>query len=67
MVKNPIVYESDITMKYNKEKFWLNSLKILKNHKNFNENFKSSLNNLIKYNNSILVDLNKFNLLKKDH
>ena len=54
-------------MKYNKEKFWLNSLKILKNHKNFNENFKSSLNNLIKSNNSILVDLNKFNLLKKDH
>ena len=67
IVKNPIVYESDITMKYNKEKFWLNSLKILKNHKNFNENFKSSLNNLIKSNNSILIDLNKFNLLKKDH
>ncbi len=59
VVKNPLIYESDITMDYNKEKFWKNSYKILNKYKNFNKCYEESLSNQIKFNNSILTNVKR--------
>ena len=59
VVKNPLMYEADITMKYNKKIFWQKSLDILKKYKNFNHNFVNSLNHQIDNDNSILINLKR--------
>ena len=38
-----MVYESDISMKYNKKKLWLNTHKILKNPENMRMNWSLSV------------------------
>jgi hypothetical protein len=59
VVKNPIMYETDITMKYDKKVFWQKSLYILKKYKNFDKNFINSLNYQINNDNSLLINLKK--------
>ena len=60
------MYESDITMHYNKEKFWKNSLKILNKFNAFDRNFNNSLTDLIKSNNSLIMNSKRINLIKKN-
>ena len=58
VVKNPLMYETDITMKYDKEKFWFKSISYLKNINN-NNHFINCINHLINNNNSMLIDIKK--------
>ena len=58
VVKNPLMYETDITMKYDKEKFWFKSISCLKNINN-NNHFINCINHLINNNNSMLIDIKK--------
>lgn len=62
-VRNPIMHEANISMKYNKKEFWKKSLKILKNQKKFNKNFINSLEHQIKSNNEVLINLERINQL----
>ncbi len=59
VVKNPIMHETDITMKYDKKNFWQKSLYILKKYKKFDKNFINSLNYQINNDNSLLINLKK--------
>ena len=52
------MYETDITMKYDKEKFWFKSISYLKNINN-NNHFINCINHLINNNNSMLIDIKK--------
>ena len=58
VVKNPLMHETDITMKYNKEEFWSKSISNLK-HINNNNHFINCINHLINNNNSLLIDIKK--------
>ena len=58
VVKNPLMHETDITMKYNKEEFWFKSISNLK-HINNNNHFINCINHLINNNNSLLIDIKK--------
>ena len=61
VVENPLMYEADVTMKFNKKVFWQNSLQILKKYKSFNQNFVNSINHQIHNDNPILINLERNN------
>ena len=57
VVKNPLMHETDITMKYSKEEFWFKSISNLKRINN--EHFIDCINHLINNDNPLLVDIKK--------
>ena len=63
-VKNPLMFETNISNSYNKKLFWKKALKVLIKNKNFDKNFTKSLEHLIVKKNTTLVNLEKINSIK---
>jgi len=62
-IRNPIMYEADITMNYDRNIIWNNLLKNLNNYEKFNTNYVDSVKNLIISNSNVLINLkNKLSL-----
>ena len=61
----PTIYHSNINMNYDKEKFWKQSLKLLKRQGKYQGNFYKSFEYQLKNNNSNLINIKKLFDIKK--
>ena len=61
----PSIYYSDISMKYDKKKYWKESLKLLKIYNKYEQNFHKSFEYQLKNNNSNLINLEKLSNIRK--
>ena len=61
----PSIYYSDINMKYDKKKFWKESLNLLKIYNKYEGNFFKSFEYQLKNNNSNLINLEKLSNIRK--
>lgn len=62
----PTIYFSDITMKYDKKKFWENSYKLLKKNHKKNKRFSNMIKLQINNNNENLINFNRINFKKNN-
>ena len=62
----PSIYYSDITMKYDRKKFWKQSLKLLRDQREYKGNFYKSFEYQLKKNNSNLINIKKLFDIKKN-